>query len=147
MKDFFDTFPTLKVNSDLRFLFEMVQVESVSVVKAGNFLRVKIDGAASVSPIHLQQMEQEISKQVLQGAISVRFEHVLRTLGGAGVNGASAGVSGTGQSSAANMAAAREPAHLDAAADYIRHSAMQSLLCTEYRAKEWVSYIPLDRSS
>ena len=80
MKDFFSTFPTLKVNSDLCFLFEMVQVESVSVVKAGNFLRVKIDGAASVSPIHLQMMEEEISRQVLQGAIPVQFEHVLKTV-------------------------------------------------------------------
>ena len=68
------------MNSDLRFLFEMVQVESVSVVKAGNFLRVKIDGAASVSPIHLQMMEEEISRQVLQGAIPVQFEHVLKTV-------------------------------------------------------------------
>lgn len=73
MKNFFDAFPTLQVNDDLRFLFETVQVDSVSVVKNGNFLRVKMTGAETVSASHLHQMEKEIARQILNNAAPVQL--------------------------------------------------------------------------
>ena len=73
MKTFFETFPTLRVHSDIRFLFEEVQVEAVYLVKSGNFMRIKVRGAESVAPAFLEKMQEEISSQVLNHALPVRF--------------------------------------------------------------------------
>ena len=73
MKNFFAAFPTLKVKEDLEFLFEGVAVDSVTLVKTGNFLRVKISGGEMISAQHRTRMEEELSHQVLNGMIPVQL--------------------------------------------------------------------------
>ena len=73
MKPFFETFPSLKVNDSLQFLFEETRVDAVSLVKTGNFLRVRLQSKTPVSDTHIRQMEGEIAKQVLNGAMPVQI--------------------------------------------------------------------------
>ncbi len=75
MNLFFDVFPTLNIDEDLKNLFNNVNVESVTNVKAGSFLRIKISSKEIIPDIYLDKMSNLIKYQVLEGKLGVHIEY------------------------------------------------------------------------
>ncbi len=75
MKLFFDVFANLNIDEDLRGLFKDVEVISVTNVKAGAYLRVKIASADIIPDIFVDRMSNEIKNQILEGKLGVHIEY------------------------------------------------------------------------
>ena len=72
---FFEVFKTLSVGEELFALFESMEVLSVTQVKTGNYLRIRLRDGHPLSSISIRQMEEAIRSQVLQEMMSVRIEY------------------------------------------------------------------------
>ena len=68
-KPFFDVFPTLKLNSGIRDLFEQVIVEKVSATKRKDFLRIYISSDRLIQKEDVFFVEREIKKQFFPTAV------------------------------------------------------------------------------
>lgn len=75
MKQFFEVFPTLNVNESQKILFSTANVVSVSKVRTGNFLRVKIDSPERITNEDFEKMEALIFTQVLKAQMRVKLEY------------------------------------------------------------------------
>lgn len=75
VKNFFEVFPTLKVDDREKKLFSDAEVSKVAKVKTGNFLRVKIEGSQNIPKEEISRMEGLISSQVLKGKMRVSLEY------------------------------------------------------------------------
>ena len=75
MKNFFEVFPALKVNDELKELFSHAAVVSVAHVKTGNFLRVKIESADRITEEDLSRMGRIISEQILMNRMRVKIQY------------------------------------------------------------------------
>ena len=76
MKNFFEVFPTLKVeDKELGNLFSGAAVLSVAKVRTGAFLRVKIESKEKITENDLERMEHLIKRQVLLGRMNVKIEY------------------------------------------------------------------------
>ena len=76
MKNFFEVFPTLKVeDEELKDLFSFASVVSVARVKTGAFVRVKIESKKRITEADLGRMERLIKTQVLMGRMNVKIEY------------------------------------------------------------------------
>ena len=75
MKKFFDVFPSLKVNDELKSLFCAASVVSIAKVKAGSFLRIKIDSPNQITEEDFAKMEAQIFTQVLSSQMRVKIEY------------------------------------------------------------------------
>ncbi len=75
MKLFFDVFSRLNIDEELRDIFKGVEVISVTNVKAGAFLRVKISSIDIIQDIYLDRMSNEIKNQMLEGKLGVHIEY------------------------------------------------------------------------
>ncbi len=76
-KIFFDVFPTLKVNDEIRMLFESVQVEKVSTNRQRDFINVFLFSDHLIQKRHIYSMEHMIKEQLF-ARVPVRvtiFEH------------------------------------------------------------------------
>ena len=76
-KIFFDVFPTLKVNDEIRMLFESVQVEKVSTNRQRDFINVFLFSDHLIQKRHIYSMEGMIKDQLF-ARVPVRvtiFEH------------------------------------------------------------------------
>ena len=76
-KIFFDVFPTLKVNEEIRMLFESVQVEKVSTNRQRDFINVFLFSDHLIQKRHIYSMEGMIKDQLF-ARVPVRvtiFEH------------------------------------------------------------------------
>ncbi|MCQ2529795.1 MAG: PolC-type DNA polymerase III [Lachnospiraceae bacterium] len=72
---FFDAFKTLQVEEPLKSVFQGVEVVAVSLVKSGNFLRVKISPNQMITTENFRKMENELACQVLNNIMSCRIEY------------------------------------------------------------------------
>ena len=72
---FFEVFKTLSVGEELFALFESMEVLSVTQVKTGNYLRIRLRDGHPLSSISIRKMEEAIRSQVLQEMMSVRIEY------------------------------------------------------------------------
>ncbi|MBD5458731.1 MAG: PHP domain-containing protein, partial [Lachnospiraceae bacterium] len=70
-KKFFEVFPTLKLNTGMRDLFEQVNVERVSATKRKDFLRIYISSDRLIQKADVFSVEQEMKKQFFPGAAMV----------------------------------------------------------------------------
>lgn len=66
-KKFFEVFPTLKLDTGLRDLYEQVTVEKVSSTKRKDFLRIYISSDRLIQKEDIFRVEGEIKKQFFQG--------------------------------------------------------------------------------
>ena len=62
-KKFFDVFPTLKLDSGMKDLFEQVMVEKVSATKRKDFLRIYISSERLILKEDIFRAEREMKKQ------------------------------------------------------------------------------------
>ena len=62
-KQFFDVFPTLKLDKKIQDLFEQVMVEKVSATKRRDFIRVTISCDYLIPKETIFKVEAEIKKQ------------------------------------------------------------------------------------
>ena len=62
-KSFFEVFPTLKLDTGLKDLFENVTVEKVTSTKRKDFLRVYIASEHLISKEDVYRVEKEIGRQ------------------------------------------------------------------------------------
>ena len=76
-KKFFDVFPTLKLDTGLKDLYEQVTVEKVSSTKRKDFLRVYISSDRLIQKEDVFRAEGEIKKQFSECAYG---NQVLRAL-------------------------------------------------------------------
>ena len=67
-KKFFDVFPTLKLDTGLRDLYEQVTVDKVSATKRKDFLRVYISSDRLIQKEDVFRVEGEIKKQFFPNA-------------------------------------------------------------------------------
>ena len=67
-KAFFEVFPSLKLKSDSKALFEEVQVERVSATARKDFIRVYITSANLIFKEMIFRVEEEIQKQLFPNA-------------------------------------------------------------------------------
>ncbi|MCD7725694.1 MAG: PolC-type DNA polymerase III [Clostridiales bacterium] len=76
-KRFFDVFPTLKLDTGLKDLFEQVTVEKVTATKRKDFLRVYLASERLIQKEDIYKAEREIKRQFFPNAsITVKFyEH------------------------------------------------------------------------
>ena len=72
---FFEVFPTLHIEEPLHSQFAKMEVLSVSQVKNGNFLRVRLRDGVPLDHTALRTVEEAIADQVLKGLMSVRIEY------------------------------------------------------------------------
>lgn len=73
-KQFFDVFPTLKLDTGLKDLFEQVTVEKVTATKRKDFLRVYIATERLIQKEDIYKVEHEIKKQFFPNTpIVVKF--------------------------------------------------------------------------
>ena len=70
-KKFFDVFPTLKLNTDLKDLYEQVTVDKVSATKRKDFLRIYISSDRLIQKEDVFRVEGEIKKQFFPNAAMV----------------------------------------------------------------------------
>ncbi len=63
-KQFFEVFPTLKLDRKIQELFEQVQVEKVSATKSRDFIRVRIRSGHLIPKDAVFRVEAEIKKQL-----------------------------------------------------------------------------------
>ena len=74
-KPFFDVFPTLKVNSDLKILFQDVEVSKVATNSSREFIRVHILGRHLLKKQDIFAMEDKIKEQLFT-YVKIRIEIV-----------------------------------------------------------------------
>ena len=67
-KNFFDVFPTLKLDSGIRDLFALVSVEKVSATKRKDFLRIYISSDRLIRKEDVFFVEREMKRQFFPGA-------------------------------------------------------------------------------
>ena len=72
---FFEVFSTLHMDDKLHSQFADMEVLSVTQVKNGNFLRVRLRDGIPMDGPTLRKVENMISDQVLRGLMSVRIEY------------------------------------------------------------------------
>ena len=70
-KKFFDVFPTLKLDTGLKDLYEQVTVDKVSSTKRKDFLRIYISSDRLIQKEDVIRVEGEIKKQFFPGAAMV----------------------------------------------------------------------------
>ncbi len=70
-KKFFDVFPTLKLDTGLRDLYEQVTVDKVSSTKRKDFLRVYLSSARLIQKEDIFRVESEIKRQFFPNASMV----------------------------------------------------------------------------
>ena len=70
-KKFFDVFPTLKLDTGLRDLYEQVTVDKVSSTKRKDFLRIYISSERLIQKEDIFRVEGEIKKQFFPNAAMV----------------------------------------------------------------------------
>ena len=66
-KPFFEVFPTLKMNEDLKNLFALTRVTKVALTRAKDFLRVHIFSEKLIQKKHIYQVEKAIREQLFAG--------------------------------------------------------------------------------
>ena len=71
-KIFFDVFPTLKVNDEIRMLFESVQVEKVSTNRQRDFINVFLFSDHLIQKRHIYSMEGMIKDQLFASCATQR---------------------------------------------------------------------------
>ena len=64
-KIFFDVFPTLKVNDEIRMLFESVQVEKVSTNRQRDFINVFLFSDHLIQKRHIYSMGRYDQRSVI----------------------------------------------------------------------------------
>ena len=62
-KQFFDVFPSLKLDKKIQDLFEQVMVEKVSATKRGDYVRVTVSCDYLIPKETVFKVESEIKKQ------------------------------------------------------------------------------------
>ena len=72
---FFEVFKTLSVSEELFSLFAGLEVISVTQVKTGNYLRIRLRDGHPLGSAPIRQMEEAIRRQVLKEMMSVRIEY------------------------------------------------------------------------
>ncbi|MBR2755221.1 MAG: PolC-type DNA polymerase III, partial [Lachnospiraceae bacterium] len=72
---FFEVFTTLSVSEELFSLFAGLEVISVTQVKTGNYLRIRLRDGHPIGSVPIRQMEEAIRRQVLKEMMSVRIEY------------------------------------------------------------------------
>ena len=70
-KKFFEVFPTLKLDTGLRDLYEQVTVDKVSSTKRKDFLRIYISSERLIQKEDIFRVEGEIKKQFFPNAAMV----------------------------------------------------------------------------
>ncbi len=66
-KPFFEVFPTLKMNEDMKHLFALARVTKVALTRAKDFLRVYLFSEKLIHKKYIYQAEQAIKEQLFAG--------------------------------------------------------------------------------
>ena len=66
-KQFFDVFPSLKLEKKIQDLFEQVMVEKVSATKRGDYIRATVSCDYLIPKEMVFKVETEIKKQFFSG--------------------------------------------------------------------------------
>ena len=66
-KIFFNVFPTLKAEEDIRILFADVEVQKITTNSSRDFLRVHILSRHLIQKKQIRQMERRIEEQLFSG--------------------------------------------------------------------------------
>ncbi len=72
---FFEVFK-INVDNEIYSLLKDAEVESVTRVLSGGFLRIRINCSRVISPMQIRNVEDDITKQLLNGLVSVRIENI-----------------------------------------------------------------------
>ena len=72
---FFEVFK-INVDNEINTILKDAEVESVTRVLSGGFLRIRINCSRIISPMQLRMVEDNITKQLLNGLVNVRIENI-----------------------------------------------------------------------